>query len=97
RAPAKRAPVVAVALASALVAALGAYVLARRATPPATQPHFRRITFQRGTINNARFAPGGSIVYGAAWEGNPTRLYSVRTENALAAAITAPDADLLSI
>src|SRR5262249_36734331 len=43
------------------------------------------------------FGPGGSVVYGAAWEGNPTRLYSVRTENALAAAIAAPDAELLSI
>jgi dipeptidyl aminopeptidase/acylaminoacyl peptidase len=97
RAPAKRMPLVAVALAAALVAGAGAYALGRRATPPPSQPHFRRLTFQRGTVNNARFAPGGSVVYGAAWEGNAMRLYSIRTENALAAAIAAPDADLLSM
>ena len=38
-------------------------------TPP---PSYRQLTFRRGTIWNARFAPDGhTIVYSATWNGNP--------------------------
>ncbi len=42
---------------------------------------FDRLTFQRGTIFAARFAPDGkTILYSAAWNGSPVEIYSVRPE-----------------
>jgi Tol biopolymer transport system component len=44
-----------------------------------SHPSFQRITFRRGNISNARFAPDGkSVVYGASWEGKPIEIYTVR-------------------
>jgi len=43
---------------------------------------FRRLTFRRGNILSARFAPDGqTVVYGAAWEGRPSELFAVRTDS----------------
>ena len=60
----------------------GLYVLARRpATAPV--PTFKRITFQRGTVQSARFAPDfQSIVYSAAWDGRPAELFLQRVASA---------------
>jgi len=38
-------------------------------------PEIEQVTFRRGRIYNARFAPDGSMVYGAAWSGRPLELY----------------------
>ena len=47
--------------------------------PALSHPSFQRITFRRGNIGNARFAPDGkSVVYGASWEGKPIEIYTVR-------------------
>lgn len=41
------------------------------------QPTYHRLTFHRGTVHSARFAPDGStILYSASWEGNPMEIYS---------------------
>jgi dipeptidyl aminopeptidase/acylaminoacyl peptidase len=38
---------------------------------------FNRISFERGMVIMARFAPdGNSVIYDASWEGNPSHLYS---------------------
>jgi eukaryotic-like serine/threonine-protein kinase len=48
------------------------------AKPP--EPSFQRLSFGRGIIFSARFAPDGqSIVYGAAWDGKPFQLFLTRT------------------
>ena len=40
-------------------------------------PEFRRLTFRRGSIRAARFAPDGqTIVYSAAWDGKPFELFT---------------------
>ena len=39
-------------------------------------PAYRRLTFRRGFIMSARFAPDGSVVYGAAWEDDPLEIFS---------------------
>jgi len=65
------------AVASAL--ALG-YVLGTRTgrVPPSS---FHQLTFRRGEISSARFAPDGrTILYSAAWEGAPTEIFSSRVE-----------------
>jgi Tol biopolymer transport system component len=65
-------------LAVAAAIAVGAYVagIKKGSHPP---PSFQQITFRRGRIAAARFAPGGqSVVYSAEWEGNPPQLFSTR-------------------
>ena len=45
-------------------------------------PTFHRLTFRRGIVSSARFAPDGqTIVYGAAWEGRPVEIFSARPES----------------
>src|SRR6266545_3723236 len=40
---------------------------------------FRRLTFRRGYVFSARFAPDGqTVVYGASWNGLPVQLFSTR-------------------
>jgi Tol biopolymer transport system component len=59
---------------------------------------FRQLTFRRGTIPSARFAPDGhTIVYGAYWDGRPVQLFSVRPESPESSALPLPGADILSI
>ena len=61
------------------------------------EPVFRRLSFGRGTIVSARFAPDGqSVVYGAAWDGKPFRLFWTRT-GSLESRPLGLDADLLAI
>ncbi|MDQ2979076.1 MAG: hypothetical protein M3R62_07630, partial [Acidobacteriota bacterium] len=80
-APARRGPAW---LAKVLVAAgvlagglLLGHFLWKRA--PGATPLFRRVTYRRGNIGSARFAPDGqSVVYAAAWEENPIELFSAR-------------------
>ncbi len=45
-----------------------------------TEPlKFQQLTFRRGAIGSARFAPDGqTVVFEASWEGEPARLYSLR-------------------
>ena len=61
-------------------------------------PVFRQITFRRGRILNARFAPGGdSIVYGASWEGKPFEIFSARGSATDSRSLGIAAADVLSI
>ncbi len=61
-------------------------------------PSFQRLTFRRGTTWSARFAPDGkTVVYGAAWEGQPVRLFSTRAERPESSSLDLPEADLLAI
>jgi Tol biopolymer transport system component len=66
------------------VAAGWALTRARSVQGVATAPSFTRLTFRRGQIGNARFAPDGkTIVYGARWAGEPlaTQLYRTQVGN----------------
>jgi eukaryotic-like serine/threonine-protein kinase len=61
-------------------------------------PTLQRLTFRRGTILSARFAPDGqTVIYGAAWEGQPCRLFSTRPESPESGALALPEAEILSI
>ena len=79
--------------------AAGAWYGRRHAADPhEVEPSFTRLTFGQGTIWAARFTPDGrTVVYSAAWEGQPIRLYHTRTESAEATPLTLPDAHLLSV
>src|SRR5579863_5738167 len=59
--------------------ALGVYLGGRK--PPAPPPLFHQLTFRRGTIRAARFAPDGqTVLYSAAWQGNPVEVFTARPE-----------------
>jgi Tol biopolymer transport system component len=67
------------AMAVLVLLSAGYFVGVRRAAP--LQLTFHRLTFRRGGIQAARFAPDGrTIVYSAAWETDPSRLFTVRNE-----------------
>jgi DNA-binding winged helix-turn-helix (wHTH) protein/WD40 repeat protein len=65
-----------VAIAVAFAVAIVVSLLVRR---PATPARFDQITFRRGTIASARFAPDANrVLYSASWNGGPEKLYQVR-------------------
>jgi DNA-binding winged helix-turn-helix (wHTH) protein/Tol biopolymer transport system component len=67
----------------------------RDAKPP--EADFQRLSFGRGMIQSARFAPDGqSIVYGAAWDGKPVQLFWTRA-NSPESRPLGVEADILSI
>ncbi len=50
-----------------------------RSVPP---PTYHQLTFERGLVYAARFAPDGpSIYYSASWNGEPVQLYSTQSDN----------------
>ncbi len=88
---------VAAALATALVAA---FVLGRALAPGGTSqtPTITRLTFERGVIRTARFAPdSGTIVYGARWGGDPSKLFVARADTAESKPLDLPSGDLLAV
>ena len=68
------------------------------ASDTSLQAQFRRLTFDKGTIRDGRFTPDGqSIIYGAAWNGQPLKLFMVRSDNPESASLSLPDARLLAV
>jgi Tol biopolymer transport system component len=64
------------------------------ATPLA---EYKQITFRTGSIGNARFAPDGSIVYSASWDGGEEQIYMSRMDDPGARELGLKDAELLAI
>jgi predicted Ser/Thr protein kinase len=61
-------------------------------------PFFHRLTWRRGTLVSARFAPDGqTVLYSAAWDGKPPAIYVKRPESPDAVPLELPGADLLAI
>ena len=70
----------AAAVAVAAAAVLAAIVAARRSVPYQA-PTFQQLTFRRGRVLRVRYTPdGGSIIYGAAWEGGPWEIFTSRLD-----------------
>jgi serine/threonine protein kinase/Tol biopolymer transport system component len=67
-----------------LLLALGAGLFAGKvlfSTAPSPPPVYKQLTFRRGSIRSARFAPDGqTILYSAAWQGNPLDVFTARPE-----------------
>ncbi len=61
-------------------------------------PEFQRLTYRHGTVVSARFAPDGrTIVFGAAWDGAPIRLFSTRTDGRESTRLELADADVVAV
>jgi eukaryotic-like serine/threonine-protein kinase len=63
-----------------------------------SSPTYRRVTFSEGTVYSARFAPDfRSVVYGAAWNNRPLRLFSTVGDSLQTQPLNVSDASLLAI
>jgi Tol biopolymer transport system component len=63
-----------------------------------SQPTFRPVTFRRGTLLSARFAPSGdTIVYGAAWDGRKPETFAVTGTSPESRPLGFPNTDVYSI
>jgi sugar lactone lactonase YvrE len=87
-----------IAAALAVLAAIGLAFLAGRRTNERPLPSFRQLTFRRGSISAARFAPDRqSVVYTAVWEGNRLAVFTNRIGSPEATSLELPEATLLGI
>ncbi len=65
---------------------------------PSASPRFTQVTFRTGTVSSARFAPDGdTVVYSAAWGGQPYALFMTRRGSTESRALNVPDAKLLGV
>src|SRR4029079_10766537 len=88
-------PVAAAALATA--AAAGGLAAGKRLWYR-EPPTFKQLTFRRGQIASARFAPDGqTILYSAAWAGNPMDIYVSRPESPESRPFGLPGAEILAV
>ena len=56
------------------------------------------LTFRRGSVWSARFAPDGqTVLYSAAWDGDPLRIFEMRLDSPESRLLELPDSELLSI
>ena len=77
---------------------LGSSHSARGTLPAPEAPRFQRLTFRRGLIRAARFAPDGqTILYGALWDGDMCRVYTTRLDNPESRALDLPGANVLAV
>ena len=95
----RRATAVSLAAFAALILLAAAFVAGTRfAEGPPAIPTYKRLTFRRGTVTSARFAPdGNTIVYSAAWDGGRRELYTTRPESSESRSLNIQDADVLAI
>jgi hypothetical protein len=63
-----------------------------------TLPLYQQLTFRRGFVSHARFAPDGqTLVYSGEWNGNPSEIFSTRAGLSDSRSLGLADADVLAI
>jgi Tol biopolymer transport system component/predicted Ser/Thr protein kinase len=94
----RRRGLLAACIAGALLLAVGILVGRWATLKGSSNPTFQRMTFRRGAVLTARFAPDGqTLVYGAAWEGNPVEIFTTRIGSPESRSLGLPPADVLSV
>ena len=79
-------------------AGYGGWYFANRMKASAGEVTFQRLTFRRGEVHNARFAPDGdTIVYSAAWDGGPSEIFVTNRRSPEARPLGVSNADVLGI
>ena len=79
------------------VTALGSFSLGRNAGK-IQPPSFRQLTFRRGSISSARFAPDGqTVLYGTSLEGKPSEVFVSRPESPESRPFGMPGASVLAV
>jgi hypothetical protein len=68
-------------LVGAVIAAIAAAFAAGRRFERKPVPSYKQLTFRRGAVDHAFFAPDGqTVVYGARWDGLPSEVLSTRLD-----------------
>jgi len=87
-----------VGAALALLAGLAAGALVLRNPNKTEFASYHPLTFRRGIVHSARFAPDGkTVIYSAAWEGKPLDLYTTRPESPQSQQVEPKGADVLAV
>jgi serine/threonine protein kinase len=82
----------------ALAAGVAAGRFVHKPEPQASQPVYQQLTYRRGIVYSGRFAPDGqTIVYSAAWDGNPPDIYSTRGDSPESRSLNLPGAQIAGI
>ena len=82
------------ALAAGLAA--GMFLFKRHAEAPL--PIYHPLSFRRGAVHAARFAPDGkTVIYSASWEGKPSQMFTTRPDSPQARDLDPAGADVLAI
>ena len=82
----------------ALIAGLAAGMFLLQRPVQTSLPVYHPLTFRRGIVHSARFAPDGkTIIYSAAWEGKPLELFTTRPESPESQELKPAGADVLAI
>ena len=83
---------------AAVVAAAVVAALLPRPSGVESLTEFQRLTYQRGTVTGARFAPDGdTVVYSAAWSGRPSEIFTARRSSPASRPLGLADALLLAV
>ncbi len=97
RASEPRSRITAVVIAVVFVAVTVTALWIGRRSVEASRPVFQQLTFRRGSISQARFAPDGTVVYSSTAEGHTVDLFSVRPGNSESRSLGIPTASIMSI
>jgi hypothetical protein len=69
-----------------------------RGAGPAAPPFYHQLTFERGLIYSARFAPDGrSVYYSASWNGQPVQVYSTVPDSPESRPLNLPNSTLFAV
>ena len=81
-----------------LIAGIGIALFQKIFSRQGLTASFQRLTFRRGYISAARFAPDRqTILYSASWTGFPREIFSTRPQSPASKSLALPSADVLSI
>ena len=82
----------------ALLVGLAAGALLLHRPEQSSLPVYHPLTFRRGMVRAARFAPDGkTMIYSAAWEGKPLQLFTTRPESPESHELEPAGADVLAV
>jgi eukaryotic-like serine/threonine-protein kinase len=82
----------------ALLVGMGAGALLLKGSGKTEFAAYHPLTFRRGIVHSARFAPDGkTVIYSAAWEGKPLDLYTTRPESPQSQLLEPKGADVLAV
>jgi Tol biopolymer transport system component/tRNA A-37 threonylcarbamoyl transferase component Bud32 len=84
------------AIPAAAILAWAAFALVPRGA--ARVPDYQQVTFRKGTVTSARFAPDGrTVVYAAAWAGGPLDVYVIDPGSVESRSLGLSGSDLLAV
>jgi eukaryotic-like serine/threonine-protein kinase len=84
-------------LAGVLLGIALSFTYEQKFSRPPEPPSFQRLTFRRGDVSSAKFAPGDTVVYSAEWDGASSTLFSAQPGNREGQALPLPSARVLAI